>query len=184
MVLCLSCYDGCSSFVSRHSCCFAVMAISILSIMLFSVMFTGLSSFSLSGLSSWLCDTCTVCQSCPPCETYLNIYSKCECQENLNNCNCKCITRKNLKEYHKQWNLRLMNNQQNHHATEVNSHQVQRHLLLWFVGLSFFNIFTLIIIIIIILVIFAPALVHRCVVWKSKYQSKRRNRLMKKLNLV
>ena len=64
----------------------------------------------------------------------------------------------------------------------MNSHQVQRHLLLWLVGLSFFNIFMLIVII--ILVIFAPILVRRCVVSKAKYQVKRRNRLMKKLSLV
>ena len=158
------------------------MSISSLSIILFSVMFTDPPFFSLGELSSWLCETCTVCQSCLPCEPHLNISPKCECQKKHNNCSCKRITHKNHREYKKQWNFRLMDNQQNHRATKMNSHQVQRHLLLWLVGLSFFNIFVLIVII--ILVIFAPVLVRRCVVWKAKCQAKRRNRLMKKLSLV
>ena len=182
MVLCFSCFGGCLSFVLRHSCCLIVMAISILSIILFSVMFIGLPSFSLGGLRSWLCGTCTVCRSCPPCEPHLNISPRCECEENLNNCNCKCFTHNNLKEYHNQWNFRLMANQHNHHATQMNNHQVKHRLLLWLIGLSFFNIFILIFII--FLVIFAPTLVQRCVTWQAKHQLKRRNRLMKKFNLT
>ncbi|CAF2874500.1 unnamed protein product [Rotaria sp. Silwood2] len=39
-------------------------------------------------------------------------------------------------------------------------------------------------IVVILLVVFAPALLHRCTVWKSKSQLKHRNHIMKKLNIV
>ena len=51
-ILCLSCFGQHFSFVPRYSCCFSVMSISVLSIILFSVMFTDPPSFSWGELSS------------------------------------------------------------------------------------------------------------------------------------
>ena len=75
-----------------------------------------------------------------------------------------------------------MANQKNNHAAQMNSHQIKRRLLLWLIGLSFFNIVMLLVVL--LLIIFAPALLQRCAAWKAKSQLKYRTHIMKKLNLV
>jgi hypothetical protein len=66
-----------------------------------------------------------------------------------------------------------MPNQNNGHATQMNSNQLKRHLLLWLIGLSFFNISMLIVVL--LLIIFAPALLQHCAVRKSKSHVQRRH---------
>ena len=64
----------------------------------------------------------------------------------------------------------------------MNSHQSKCCLLLWPIGLSFFNIFVLLVDI--LLVSFVLVLLRRCAAWKAKSQLKHRNHIMRKLNLV
>ena len=129
-----------------------------------------------------MCGSCTICQLCPPCTPHLHVSPKCECHENLNNCNCNCITHTHLEEYHKQWTLHLMANQNNSHAAQMNSNKLKRHLLFWLIGMSFFNVSLLFIVV--LLIVFAPALLQRCAVWKSTSKLHRRQVLMKKHNLI
>ena len=81
---------------------------------------------------------------------HLNISPKCECREKLNNCNCNFITHKNLKTYHSRWNSRIMINQHNNHATQMNTHQVNYRLLFSLIILSFFTISMLTVIVFLI----------------------------------
>ncbi len=172
----------CLSFLSRHCCCLCIMGFGLVFLIVFSLIFATLPSFSSANLRSWLCGTCTICQLCPPCEPHLNVSPKCECHENLNNCNCNCISHKNLRAYHHEWNSQLLATQHNSHAAQMNSNQFKRWLLFSLIGLSCFNL--LILIVIILLIIFSPALLRRCAALKSRSKLQRRQRLMRKHNFV
>jgi hypothetical protein len=182
MVLCLSWFCSCLSFFSHHSVCLCFMAFGIITTILFSFALITFPSLSLAGLRSWVCGTCTICQLCPPCEPHLYVAPTCECRENLNNCNCNCVTTNHLEEYHKQWTLHFMANHNNTFAAQMNSNQIKRHLLAWLIGLSFFNVGLLLVVI--LLSVFAPALLRRCAVWKSKSQLHHKQLVMKKHNLI
>ena len=163
MLFCLSSSTRCLSFILHQSCCLAIMAISMLSIVLISIAFVTFSHLSIGSLRSWFCGTSTICQTCPSCESHLHIHvsSKCQCRENLNNCNCNCVAHKNLKKYQSQWNSSIMINQHNNHATQMNTHKVNHCLLFSLIALS-----------------------HHYAAWEVKPRVKRRSHLMKKLNLV
>ena len=170
------------SFLSRHSCCLCTMGFALISIIFFSLTFSTFPSSSLGTLRTWLCGTCTICQLCPSCEPHLNVSPQCECHENLNNCNCNCITHKSLHTYHQQWNSQLLAAQHNTHAAQLNGTQYKRWLLFWLIGLSCFNI--LMLIFIILLIIYTPVLLRRCADSKSQSKLHRRQHLMRKHNLV
>ena len=167
MVIGFSWFCFCLRCVSRHSCCITFMAFGLVSVALLFVTLLTFPSFSFGGIRSWICGTCTQCQLCPPCEPHLNISPNCECHENLNNCNCNCVTHQNLHEYQTKWHLQLLANQHQGHAAQLNSNQFKRQLLFWLVGLSLFNLF--LIIVVVLLIIFAPVLVQRCAAWRSVY---------------
>jgi hypothetical protein len=73
-------------------------------------------------------------------------------------------------------------NQNISHAAQLNSYQLKRHLLVWLIGLSFFNFFLLMVVV--LLIIFSPTLLHRCANWKMRAALHTRQQLMKKHNLV
>ena len=167
---------------SRHFSCLYLMGFALISIVLFSLIFASLPSSSVGNLRSWICGTCTICQLCSPCQPHLKVSPKCERHENLNNCNCNCITHKNLYTYYQQWNLKLLATQHNNHAAQMNSNHMKCWLLFWLIGLSCFNI--LMLIIIILLIIVTPALLRRCADSNSRSHQLRRQQLMKKYNLL
>jgi len=113
MVTCLVGISSCISFISRHILSICMMAVGAVFVVLLLILLILGPSVVLTDLRSWFCGTCTVCQVCPSCEPHLNVSPKCECHENLNNCNCNCITHKNLQKYHQQWNSQLLVNQHN-----------------------------------------------------------------------
>lgn len=182
MVLCLSWFFSCFSFFSRHSGCLCFMAFGVMSTILFSFALVTLPSVSFAGLRSWVCGSCTICPLCPPCEPHLYVAPNCECRENLNNCNCNCVTNNHLAEYQKQWTGQLMGTHNITFAAQMNSNQFKRHLLFWLIGLSFFNIFLLLLVI--LLIVLAPALLRRCAVWKSKSRLHAKQLIMKRHNLI
>jgi hypothetical protein len=73
-------------------------------------------------------------------------------------------------------------NQNISHAAQLNSYQLKRHLLVWLIGLSFFNFFLLVVVVLLINV--SPTLLHRCANWKARAALHKRQHLMKKHNLV
>ncbi|CAF1374626.1 unnamed protein product [Adineta ricciae] len=77
-------YSSCLVCLSYHSNKFCFMDVGATSLIFFLL---------LTGLRSWFCGTCNVCQVCP----------HCECHENLNNCNCQCLTQQNFHAYYLQW---------------------------------------------------------------------------------
>ena len=182
MVLGLSCFLSCLSFFSRHSVCLCFMAFGIMSTVLFLFALVTLPSVSFAGLRSWVCGSCTICPLCPPCEPHLYVAPNCECRDNLNNCNCNCVTNNHLAEYQKQWTGQFMGTHNITFAAQMNSNQFKRQLLFWLIGLSFFNVFLLILVI--MLIVLAPALLRRCAVWKSKSQLHEKQLIMKKHNLI
>jgi len=158
------------------------MALGVSSLVLLFIIVSTFPTGSFGSLRSWFCGTCTSCQSCPACEPHFNVSPKCECQENLNNCNCNCVNHENVQEYHQQWNLRIMANQNNTHAAQMNNHLVKQHLLVWLLGLSFFIIFMLVIVV--LFIIFTPTLLRHCGQLRKKSKILRRQHLIKKHNLV
>ena len=173
---------SCFSSLYHHSCCVLLMACSLLFIASISIILVTFPSFSFGGFQSWFCGTCAVCHPCPACEPHLNISPRCECKENLNNCNCNCITQENLQAYHTSWNLQQMSAQHNIHAAQMNSNNLKRRLLGWVIGLSFCNIFLLCFIV--ILIFCAPTWIRSYTTWHSKMKLKRRARLINKFDLV
>ena len=170
------------SFFLRHSCFICIMGFAVSSIIFTSLVLIVLPSSSFAGLRSWLCGTCTICQLCPSCEPHLNISPVCECHENLNNCNCNCISHERLQQYHNEWNLQLKANLHNNHAAQMNSNHFKRYLLFWLVSLSLLIISLLFCLIILIFV--APALLKRYTTWKSNTRLHRRQQYMQKHKLV
>lgn len=70
----------------------------------------------------------------------------------------------------------------NSHVAQMNINHDTRHLLLWLIGLSLFNI--LLLVFMVLLILFASALQQRYTNWKSISTLHRRQLLMRKHNLV
>lgn len=173
--------SSCVSYLFRHLC-FCLMAFSCLFLLGSFIFFMVGPSFVFSDVRSWFCGTCTVCNVCPACEPHLSVSPKCECRENLNNCNCNCITQKTLHTYHRTWYAQFLANQHNIHSAQQNSNLTKRHLLFWIVGLVLFN---LLLLVFIVCVLFFKSSLHRCYS-QHKFRSalKRRERFMLKHNLI
>ena len=158
------------------------MGFGVLSMVFIIILAGYFPALSSATFRSWFCGTCTVCQACPPCTPQINVSPHCECRENLNNCDCRCLTQQHLQEYYVQWSSHLGVAQNNTLITQMNSHLVKRRLLFWLIGLSFFNIFLLLLLG--FLIFFSPDLLRRWTQWRSNSRLHRRQQLMKKLNLV
>ena len=171
---------SCFSFVSRAYSWFCLMGVLLICSMILLVGHFLLPSAA--SLRSWFCDTCTSCQVCPPCAPQVNVSPHCEWRENLNNCNCRCLTEQHLQEYSLHWSSHLGVQYNNTVITQNNSHVVKHRLLFWLIGLSFFNLFLLFLLG--LLVFFSPTLLRRWTRWYSTSRLQRRQRIMKKFNLV
>ena len=172
----------CFSFLFRHSCFLCIMGFGVSLVILVLLVLISLPSSAFGGLRSWFCGTCTVCQLCPSCEPHLNVSPVCECHENLNNCNCNCISHERLQQYHHEWNMQFKANLHNNHAAQMNSNHFKRYLLFWLVSLSLVIVFLLLLLIILFFV--APTLLKCYTTWKSTSRLHRRQQFMKKHNLV
>jgi len=82
---------------------------------------------------SWICGTCAACHPCPPCSPQLNVSPQCVCKENLNNCNCNCITHESLHRYHQKFQSRLLAASANVHSSQVQHH----NFLIWALSSQF-----------------------------------------------
>lgn len=172
----------CLSFISRYCAWLCIMIFGVFSIVFVILLVGPFPVPSSATLRSWFCGSCATCQACPPCAPQVNVVPHCECHENLNNCNCRCLTQQNLHEYYLQWSSHLGVAYNNTAITQMNSYLVKRRLLLWLLGLLLLNLFLLIIIG--FLILFSPFLIRRFNRWHSHSRLQRRARVMKKMNLV
>ncbi|CAF0942164.1 unnamed protein product [Adineta ricciae] len=155
------------------------MGVGATSLIFFLLLSGLLPSTSSAGLRSWFCGTCTVCQVCPPCSPQVNVAPHCECHENLNNCNCQCLTQQNLHAYYLQWYSHLGTSYNNTYIAQLNHHVVKRRLLFSLVGLLSLNL--LLMFLLGALIFFAPELLRRWARWQSVSRTQRQSRLRKQL---
>lgn len=158
------------------------MGVSILSVVFIIFLVGHFPAPASASFRSWFCGTCTVCQMCPACTPQVNVSPRCECRENLNNCDCRCLTQQHLQEHYGQWSAHLGVAQNNTLITQMNGYLMKRRLLFWLIALSFFNIFLLFLLG--FLVFFSPNLLRRWTHWRSTSRLNHRQQIMKKLNLV
>lgn len=172
--------SSCILFVFRYCSGHCIMSISIITVAFFALLYVFVPVPVSASIRSWFCGTCTVCQVCPPCIPQVNVVPRCECHENLNNCNCQCLTHQNLHTSYLQWFSPLGTSYNNTYATQLNNHLLKRRLLISLVGLALLNL--LLLFLLGTLIVCSPALLRRWNQWHSTFQLRRQTRLRQKLN--
>jgi hypothetical protein len=180
------CSWWCSSFVSfcwRHSSWFYIMRLGVSLVVLVVIFLLALLPLlSSATLCSWFCGTCVACHVCPSCTPQINVSPLCQCHENTNNCDCRCLTQQNFHDYHLQWSSHLGVTYNNTFVNTMNNYLLKRRLLFWLIGLAFFNL--LLLFCLGTFVFFAPELFSRWIRWRSRSRLQRRKRIMHNLNLA
>jgi len=132
-------------------------------------------------LRSWICGTCAACHPCPPCSPQLNVSPQCVCKENLNNCNCNCVTHESLHRYHQEFQSRLLAASANVHSSQVQHHNLQRQFIISLLGLCLLNL------ILLLALGFsfccAASLRRRYAAWRANVVIRRRQKLLKQLHM-
>lgn len=147
-----------------------------------SLLVVWLPVHSFGSLTSWFCGTCPTCSVCPACQPQLNVSPHCECRNNLNHCQCNCVSYADLQMCHKRWSSDLLVGHQTAHVAQLSLLAAKRRLL--------HLIIVLLILLIIIVVVFSQFLLFgaSCHRWfllrKQRARLQRRQYLMRKHNLI
>ena len=168
-------------FSSRWACLgFMVSFVSVfVGISLFVVWFP---VHSLGGLTSWFCGSCPTCSVCPACQPQLNVSPHCECRNNLNQCQCNCVSYADLQLCHQRWSSDLLVGQQSAHIAQLSLSATKRRLLHLIVVLLVLLI--LLLVIFNCFILFGASWRRWLLLRRQRARLQRRQHLMRKHNLV